>query len=261
MRLPDTASILAPRSRSARFSSTNSTCRSWQKPLKERLPRLNRYSWSSLSRAMDCRRHIGTSWLFQVEIHLYRQAAGNTHRSAHRGVSHTPIHQAVAATGRLSSSDPNLQNIPIRSEAGRRIRQAFVPEQGWKMRAADYSQIEFPAHHGPSVRRQRGPLFAAGEDIHKATAESFGVALDEVTLEQRRSAKAYPISGTSAFGSLETAGDRVRCCPGAGSLTSILNASRGQGVHGERTRAEAHDRGYAANPVWVAPHLLDSQCA
>ena len=120
------------------------------------------------------------------------------------GRVHTSYHQAVTATGRLSSTDPNLQNIPIRNEAGRRVRQAFVPRKGNKIVAADYSQIELRimAH----LSKDKGLLdaFANGKDIHKATAaEVFGIALDDVTTQQRRSAKAINfglIYGMSAFG-------------------------------------------------------------
>jgi DNA polymerase-1 len=120
------------------------------------------------------------------------------------GRVHTSYHQAVAATGRLSSSDPNLQNIPIRTAEGRRIRQAFIVPKGYKMLAADYSQIELRimAH----LSQDAGLLhaFASGQDVHRATAaEVFGVALDEVSTDQRRSAKAINfglIYGMSAFG-------------------------------------------------------------
>jgi DNA polymerase-1 len=121
------------------------------------------------------------------------------------GRLHTSYHQAVAATGRLSSSDPNLQNIPVRSEEGRRIRQAFVPEPGWRMLAADYSQIELRIMAHLSADKGLLNAFAAGADIHRATAaEVFGVdSPDAVTPEQRRSAKAINfglIYGMSAFG-------------------------------------------------------------
>ena len=120
------------------------------------------------------------------------------------GRIHTSYHQAVAATGRLSSSDPNLQNIPIRSSEGRQIRQAFVVPKGQVMVAADYSQIELRimAH----LSQDEGLLnaFAAGQDVHKATAaEVFGVTVDQVSSDQRRSAKAINfglIYGMSAFG-------------------------------------------------------------
>jgi DNA polymerase-1 len=120
------------------------------------------------------------------------------------GRIHTSYHQAVTATGRLSSSDPNLQNIPVRTAEGRRIRQAFVAPPGSAILAADYSQIELRimAHLSGDAGLRRA--FAAGLDIHSATAaEVFGVALDAVTPEQRRSAKAINfglIYGMSAFG-------------------------------------------------------------
>ncbi len=120
------------------------------------------------------------------------------------GRVHTSYRQAVAATGRLSSSDPNLQNIPVKSEEGRRIRQAFIPANGYTMVAADYSQIELRimAH----ISKDKGLLtaFAAGEDIHSATAsEVFGIDKQAVTKEHRRKAKAINfglIYGMSAFG-------------------------------------------------------------
>jgi DNA polymerase-1 len=120
------------------------------------------------------------------------------------GRVHTSYHQAVASTGRLSSSDPNLQNIPIRTPEGRRIRQAFVPEPGWAMLAADYSQIELRIMAHLSGDEGLLRAFATGADVHRATAaEVFGVALEEVSAEQRRSAKAINfglIYGMSAFG-------------------------------------------------------------
>ncbi|BCO17158.1 DNA polymerase I [Alteromonas sp. KC3] len=120
------------------------------------------------------------------------------------GRVHTSYHQAVTATGRLSSTDPNLQNIPIRNEEGRRVRQAFVPRDGNKIVAADYSQIELRIMAHLSGDKGLLDAFAHGKDIHKATAaEVFSVPLDDVTTEQRRSAKAINfglIYGMSAFG-------------------------------------------------------------
>ncbi len=120
------------------------------------------------------------------------------------GRVHTSYHQAVAATGRLSSSDPNLQNIPIRTAEGRRVRQAFIAPNGYKIIAADYSQIELRimAHLSEDAGLCRA--FSEGLDIHRATAaEVFGMPLQAVTQEQRRSAKAINfglIYGMSAFG-------------------------------------------------------------
>lgn len=120
------------------------------------------------------------------------------------GRVHTSYMQAVASTGRLSSTEPNLQNIPIRSAEGRRIRQAFITRPGYKMVAADYSQIELRIMAHLSGDAGLLKAFAEGKDIHQATAaEIFGVPLDDVTTEQRRSAKAVNfglIYGMSAFG-------------------------------------------------------------
>ena len=120
------------------------------------------------------------------------------------GRIHTSYHQSGTATGRLSSSDPNLQNIPIRSAEGRRVRQAFIAAPGCKLVAADYSQIELRIMAHLSEDPSLLAAFSAGQDIHRATAaEVFGVETDEVTIDQRRSAKAINfglIYGMSAFG-------------------------------------------------------------
>ena len=120
------------------------------------------------------------------------------------GRIHTSYHQAVAATGRLSSQDPNLQNIPIKTEEGRRIRQAFIAPKGYKLVAADYSQIELRIMAHLSDDAGLLTAFEKGLDVHRATAaEVFGVSLDSVTSEMRRSAKAINfglIYGMSAFG-------------------------------------------------------------
>jgi DNA polymerase-1 len=124
--------------------------------------------------------------------------------SRHTGRVHTSYHQAVAATGRLSSTDPNLQNIPIRTPEGRRIRKAFVAPQGHVLLAADYSQIELRIMAHLSGDEGLQSAFDAGQDIHRATAaEVFGAELDAVTDNQRRSAKAINFGlmyGMSAFG-------------------------------------------------------------
>jgi DNA polymerase I len=162
------------------------------------------------------------------------------------GRVHTSYHQAVAATGRLSSSDPNLQNIPVRTEEGRRIRQAFVAPEGYCILAADYSQIELRimAH----LSQDQGLLraFAEGKDIHRATAsEVFGVPLDAITPEQRRAAKAINfglIYGMSAFGLARQLGIER----GAAQGYVDLYFARYPGVKAfmDRTRSEAHERGY-----------------
>ncbi|TVU61367.1 DNA polymerase I [Vibrio atlanticus] len=124
--------------------------------------------------------------------------------NAETGRVHTSYHQAVTATGRLSSTDPNLQNIPIRNEEGRRIRQAFVAQHGWKILAVDYSQIELRIMAHLSGDKALLEAFQQGKDIHAATAaEIIGVDIDQVTTEQRRRAKAVNfglIYGMSAFG-------------------------------------------------------------
>lgn len=159
---------------------------------------------------------------------------------------HTSYHQAVTATGRLSSSDPNLQNIPIRNEAGRRVRKAFIAPDGYKIVAIDYSQIELRIMAHLSQDKSLLDAFAKGRDIHRATAaEVFGVTLEEVSAEQRRRAKAVNfglIYGMSAFG-----------------LARQLNISRYDAQHYmdvyferfpgvqdymERTRSHAAEQGY-----------------
>jgi DNA polymerase I len=124
--------------------------------------------------------------------------------NAHTGRVHTHYHQAIAATGRLSSTDPNLQNIPIRTAEGRRIRKAFIAPEGTTLLAADYSQIELRIMAHLSGDERLLKAFADGEDIHRATAaEVFGLAVDEVQSEQRRAAKAINFGlmyGMSAWG-------------------------------------------------------------
>ena len=161
------------------------------------------------------------------------------------GRVHTSYHQAVAATGRLSSSEPNLQNIPVRSEEGRRIRQAFIAESGFKVVAADYSQIELRIMAHLSGDDGLLKAFAAGEDIHKATASEVFAGGGEVTSEQRRSAKAINfglIYGMSAFGLAK------QLNVGRGEAQSYIDLyfSRYPGVkdYMEQTRERAREQGY-----------------
>jgi DNA polymerase-1 len=162
------------------------------------------------------------------------------------GRVHTSYHQAVAATGRLSSTDPNLQNIPVRTEAGRRIRQAFIPQAGWKMLAADYSQIELRIMAHLSGDEGLLRAFSEGKDIHRATAaEVFEVPLDQVMADQRRSAKAINfglIYGMSAFGLARQLGIERN----AAQAYVDLYFERYPGVQAfmDRTRQLAHDQGY-----------------
>ena len=162
------------------------------------------------------------------------------------GRVHTSYHQAVASTGRLSSSDPNLQNIPIRTPEGRRIRQAFVPEPGRVMLAADYSQIELRIMAHLSGDEGLLRAFAAGADVHRATAaEVFGAALEEVTADQRRSAKAINfglIYGMSAFGLAQQLGIER----GAAKAYVDRYFARYPGVKAymDDTRHHAAERGY-----------------
>ncbi|SUI89039.1 DNA polymerase I [Shewanella morhuae] len=168
--------------------------------------------------------------------------------NAKTGRVHTSYHQANAATGRLSSSEPNLQNIPIRTEEGRRIRQAFVAPAGRKILAADYSQIELRIMAHLSQDDGLLTAFAAGKDIHRATAaEVFGTDFDEVTTEQRRRAKAVNfglIYGMSAFGLA-----RQLDIPRHEAQTYIdTYFARYPGVlrYMEETRAGAADLGYVS---------------
>ena len=162
------------------------------------------------------------------------------------GRIHTSYHQAVAATGRLSSSDPNLQNIPIRTEEGRRIRQAFIAPEGYRIVAADYSQIELRIMAHLSGDEGLMTAFREGLDVHRATAsEVFGVPLDSVSAEQRRKAKAINfglIYGMSAFG----LGRQLHL--GRNEAQEYIDRyfERYPGVQDymDRTRATARDKGY-----------------
>ena len=162
------------------------------------------------------------------------------------GRVHTSYHQAVAATGRLSSTDPNLQNIPIRSTEGRRIRQAFIAPPGQVLVAADYSQIELRIMAHLSGDESLLKAFAADQDIHQATAaEVLGISLEQVSSEQRRSAKAINfglIYGMSAFGLAKQLGVER----GEAQRYIDLYFARYPGVkqYMERTRTQAHELGY-----------------
>ncbi len=166
--------------------------------------------------------------------------------NASTGRVHTSYHQAVAVTGRLSSSDPNLQNIPIRTEEGRRIRQAFVAGDGQLLVAADYSQIELRIMAHLSQDRGLLEAFREGRDVHQATAaEVFAVDPEQVTTEQRRSAKAINfglIYGMSAFGLAKQLG----ISRGAAQSYVDLYFERYPGVkqYMEQTRQQARDQGY-----------------
>jgi DNA polymerase-1 len=166
--------------------------------------------------------------------------------NARTGRVHTSYHQAVTATGRLSSSDPNLQNIPIRTVEGRRIRQAFVAPAGRRILAADYSQIELRIMAHLSGDRGLLDAFAAGQDIHRRTAaEVFGVALDAVSDEQRRSAKAINfglIYGMSAFGLAKQLG--VSRTLAQDYIDRYFGRYPGVRDYMDRTRALARDQGY-----------------
>ena len=162
------------------------------------------------------------------------------------GRVHISYHQGAVATGRVSSSDPNLQNIPVRTEEGRRIRQAFIAPPGWKVMAADYSQIELRimAHLSGDEGLMRA--FQEGGDVHRATAaEVFGLAPEEVSANQRRAAKAINFGlmyGMSAFGLARQLGvDR-----GEASDYMARYFARYPGVHAfmDATREQAHRDGY-----------------
>ncbi|MDP4651292.1 MAG: DNA polymerase, partial [Haliea sp.] len=162
------------------------------------------------------------------------------------GRIHTSYHQAVTATGRLSSSDPNLQNIPIRTEEGRRIRQAFIAPPGYRIVAADYSQIELRimAHLSSDAGLLRA--FREGLDVHRATAaEVFGVGLEAVSADQRRKAKAINfglIYGMSAFGlarQLHLGRNEAQAY-----IDRYFERYPGVQDYMERTRVSAREQGY-----------------
>ncbi|MEF1284859.1 DNA polymerase I [Vibrio sp. M250220] len=177
------------------------------------------------------------------------------------GRVHTSYHQAVTATGRLSSTDPNLQNIPIRNEEGRRIRQAFVAPHGYKIMAVDYSQIELRIMAHLSGDKALLDAFQQGKDIHAATAaEIMGITIDQVSSEQRRRAKAVNfglIYGMSAFGLAKQLG-----IP-RGEAQDYMNKyfERYPGVmqYMEDTRSAAAEQGYVETIFGRRLHLPEIQ--
>jgi DNA polymerase-1 len=162
------------------------------------------------------------------------------------GRVHTSFHQAVTSTGRLSSSDPNLQNIPIRTEEGRRIRKAFIAPDGWSVMAADYSQIELRIMAHLSGDKSLVDAFARGDDIHRATAaEVFDLEPMFVTDEQRRRAKAINfglIYGMSAFGLGRQLG--IERAEAAAYIDRYFERYPGVRRYMDSTRAMAHEKGY-----------------
>ncbi|SDI33468.1 DNA polymerase I [Ferrimonas sediminum] len=175
------------------------------------------------------------------------------------GRVHTSYHQAVTATGRLSSSDPNLQNIPIRSEQGRRIRQAFIAPKGYKLLAIDYSQIELRIMAHLSQDSGLLDAFAHGKDVHRATAaEVFGVAFDEVSSEQRRRAKAVNfglIYGMSAFGLAKQLG--IARGEAQRYIDVYFDRYPGVKAYMEKTRKQAHEQQYVETLFGRRLHLPD----
>ncbi len=166
--------------------------------------------------------------------------------NARTGRVHTSYHQAVAATGRLSSSDPNLQNIPVRNAEGRRIRQAFIAPQGYQVVAADYSQIELRIMAHLSGDPNLLKAFRQGEDIHRATAaEIMGIDPEEVSAEQRRHAKAVNfglIYGMSAFGLARQLG--IGRGEAQQYMDHYFDTYPGVKEYMDRIREQARDQGY-----------------
>jgi len=162
------------------------------------------------------------------------------------GRVHTNFSQATAVTGRLASSDPNLQNIPVRTEEGRRIREAFIPADGCKLLSADYSQIELRIMAHIAEDENLLEAFNTGKDVHQATAaEIFGVPLDDVSSEQRRYAKVINfglIYGMSAFGLAGNLG--IERSAAQNYIAKYFDRYPGVAQYMERTRVEARENGY-----------------
>ena len=162
------------------------------------------------------------------------------------GRIHTNFSQATAVTGRLASSDPNLQNIPVRTEEGRRIREAFIPAEGCKLLSADYSQIELRIMAHIAEDENLMEAFRTGKDVHQATAaEIFGVPLNDVNSEQRRYAKVINfglIYGMSAFGLAGNLG--IERSAAQNYIAKYFDRYPGVAQYMERTRLEARQNGY-----------------
>jgi DNA polymerase-1 len=177
--------------------------------------------------------------------------------NAETGRVHTSYHQGVTATGRLSSTDPNLQNIPIRNEEGRRIRQAFIAEEGKKILAVDYSQIELRIMAHLSADPALLDAFRNGKDIHAATAaEILGVSIDEVSSEQRRRAKAVNfglIYGMSAFGLAKQLG--IPRHEAQHYMDTYFERYPGVLQYMEETRSQASEQGYVETIFGRRLHL------
>lgn len=175
------------------------------------------------------------------------------------GRVHTSYHQAVASTGRLSSSDPNLQNIPTRTPEGRRIRQAFIAEPGYLIVAADYSQIELRIMAHLSGDEGLLRAFVAGADVHRTTAaEVFGVAPDAVSTEQRRSAKAINfglIYGMSAFGLARQLG--IERSAAQDYVDRYFARYPGVKTYMDETRGQAAEQGYVETVFGRRLYLAD----
>ena len=162
------------------------------------------------------------------------------------GRVHTNFSQATAVTGRLASSDPNLQNIPVRTEEGRRIREAFIPAEGCKLLSADYSQIELRIMAHIAEDENLLTAFREGQDVHQATAaEIFGIPLEDVNSEQRRYAKVINfglIYGMSAFGLAGNLG--IERSAAQNYIAKYFDRYPGVAQYMERTRLEARENGY-----------------
>ncbi len=186
-----------------------------------------------------------------------------TQINATTGRIHTTFQQAVTVTGRLSSTDPNLQNIPIRSPEGRRVRQAFIAEPGYRLLAADYSQVELRIMAHLSGDRGLLQAFAEGRDIHQATAaEVFGLALEDVDSEHRRRAKAINfglIYGMSAYGLSRQLGIERR--DAQHYVNRYFERYPGVADYMERTRTRAEEDGYVETIFGRRLYLPDINAA